>query len=138
MAMDNELRTNYAFEIFHPLSPSIIVCAENRTEYDTWVIELQKAIEKCIKYRGNQLTSSMLLTNDLYQLSLNPDEQYSVTEITVQVEQDECKGVRVPIYQGELHKRGWKRTNWKKRFFLLRKNVLFYYKDKYVRLQHSS
>jgi hypothetical protein len=46
--------------------------------------------------------------------------------------EDNRRGVRIPIFQGELLKRGWKRTNWKKRFFVLRKNVLMYYKNKYV------
>jgi len=35
----------------------------------------------------------------------------------------------VPQYQGFLFKKGWNRTNWTKRFFVLRRNVLFYYKN---------
>jgi hypothetical protein len=35
--------------------------------------------------------------------------------------------VRVPIYQGYLWKKGWNKTNWKRRFFVLRSNILFYY-----------
>jgi hypothetical protein len=44
--MDNQVKRKFTFGLFHERSTRKILGANDQDDYDTWIVELQKAIEK--------------------------------------------------------------------------------------------
>jgi hypothetical protein len=105
----------FVIDVYHPACISLTFCALDATDYDNWLKHLKRAIQKITESASQELMTAPRATRMIRSKGVDV----------------ELRGPRKPIFMGDLSLRTSPKAVDRK-FFTLRRNILFYFKSKHA------